>query len=298
MELEGLKRGLSFLKKKGCSIEEVITNRHVSVKKYMREDHKDKKHYFDVWHVSKGVGKKLEAAAKKNGCAAIRPWIKSTTNHMYWVAASCKDDPDMKVDKWLSVTNHVANKHEGHSTKFRQCEYGPLAEERLWLKEGSKPYKAFNEVVSSGYLVRDLPNLSPVYQTYALEVFHNVVNHFAPKNTHYFYAAMMARMFLTALHFNENGNRVQATDCEGNLRWKMVYPKSKKGEDAVVKPVKQPVTYNYAEDLRTALPNYTVTRKDADKHFLSKPLPLTKSFKPFVKEELVSQQKSRFCIPK
>ncbi|XP_046560154.1 LOW QUALITY PROTEIN: uncharacterized protein LOC124269188 [Haliotis rubra] len=193
MELEGLKRGLSFLEQKGCAIKEVITDRHVSVKKYMREEHKDKKHYFDVGHVTKGVGKKLEAAAKKSGCAAIRPWIKSTTNHMYWVAASCKDDPDMKVDKWLSVTNHVANKHEGHSAKFKQCEHAPLTEERLWLKEGSKPYKAFMEVVSSGYLVRDLPNPVSVYETYALEVFHSVVNHFAPKNTHYFYAAMMAR---------------------------------------------------------------------------------------------------------
>ncbi|XP_067682035.1 uncharacterized protein [Haliotis asinina] len=290
MELEGLKRGLSFLEEKGCSIKEVITDRHVSVKKYMREQHKDKEHYFDVWHVTKGVGKKLEAAAKKPGCAAVRPWIKSTTNHMYWVAASCKDDPDLKVDKWLSVINHVANKHEGHSSKFKQCEHGPLTEERLWLKEGSKPYKAFMEVVSSGYLVRDLPNLSPVYQTFALEVFHSVVNHFAPKNTHYFYAAMMARMFLAALHFNENGNREQATDQVGNSRWKMMYPKSKK---------------DYAEDLqravierRKALPNYTSARKDADKQFHSTPLPLTKSFKPVVKKDLVTQQKSRFLMPK
>ncbi|XP_046584135.1 LOW QUALITY PROTEIN: uncharacterized protein LOC124291235 [Haliotis rubra] len=180
MELEGLKRGLSFLEQK-------------ELKKYMREEHKDKKHYFDVWHVTKAVGKKLEAATKKSGCAAIRPWIKSTTNHMYWVAASCKDEPDIKVDKWLSVTNHVADKHEGHSPKFKQCEHGPQTEERLWLKEGCKPYKAFMEVVSSCYLVRDLPNLSPVYQTYALGVFHSVVNTCAPKNTNYFYAAMMTR---------------------------------------------------------------------------------------------------------
>ncbi|XP_071115736.1 uncharacterized protein, partial [Haliotis cracherodii] len=115
---------------------------HVSVKKYMREDHKDKKHYFDVWYMSKGVGKKLEAATKKSGCAAIRPCITSTTNHMYWVAASCKDDPDMKVDKWLIVKNMFIN----------------------FVFIGSNPYKAFMEVVSSGYLARDLPNLSPVYQ--------------------------------------------------------------------------------------------------------------------------------------
>ncbi|XP_046582181.1 uncharacterized protein LOC124289621, partial [Haliotis rubra] len=267
MELEGLKRGLSFLEQKGCAIKEVITDRHVSVKKYIREEHKDKKHYFDVWHGTK-VGKKLEAAAPKSGCAAIRPWIKSTTNHINFVFT------------------------------------------------GSKPYKAFMEVVSSGYLVRDLPNQSPVYQTKALEVFHSVINHSAPKNTHCFYAAMVMEAVMLGLHFvevcsitiamtyifsvikqnltiskcsshfNENGNHEQATDHEGNSRWKMMYPKSKKGEDAVVKPDKQPVSFSYAEDLqravierRRALPNYPSAKKDADKHFQIKPLPLTKSFK-------------------
>ena len=49
------------------------------------------------------------------------------------------------------------------------------------------------DVVESPYLLRDLPKLSPVYQTYGLEVFHSVVNHFAPKSTHFFYTPMYAR---------------------------------------------------------------------------------------------------------
>ena len=145
MELEGLKRGLQFLD--DLMIGEHITDRHIQVKKYMKDEHTDKQHYFDVWHVAigmlvyditplsrsllsyfqqklinkilqpflgkaylmftcnsilkmlkyrhlslfLGVPKKLEQAAKKKECQPIRPWIKSTVNHMYWIAATCGD---------------------------------------------------------------------------------------------------------------------------------------------------------------------------------------------------------------
>ena len=39
--------------------------------------------------------------------------------------------------KWLSITNHVVNVHEGHSSTFPQCAHGPLEEERQWLKKGT-----------------------------------------------------------------------------------------------------------------------------------------------------------------
>lgn len=58
---------------------------------------------------------------------------------------------------------------------------------------GSRPFKVMEEVVMSNYLTRDIKKLSPVYQTYSLEVFHNVINHFAPKSTHFFYQSMLGR---------------------------------------------------------------------------------------------------------
>ena len=38
---------------------------------------------------------------------------------------------------------------------------------------GSRCHKMVKNVVESPYLLRDLPKLSPVYQTYGLEVFHS-----------------------------------------------------------------------------------------------------------------------------
>ena len=54
MEIEGLRRGLESMLEKGCEISTFITDRHVMVKKYMREVHSDIEHLFDVWHVAKG----------------------------------------------------------------------------------------------------------------------------------------------------------------------------------------------------------------------------------------------------
>lgn len=55
MELEGLKRGLQRLEDAGLHVQTLVTDRHGMVKKFMRTEHHDKKHYFDVWHMAKGI---------------------------------------------------------------------------------------------------------------------------------------------------------------------------------------------------------------------------------------------------
>ena len=54
MELEGLKRGLQHLENAGLHVENLVIDRHGMVKRFMREEHDDKNHFFDVWHVAKG----------------------------------------------------------------------------------------------------------------------------------------------------------------------------------------------------------------------------------------------------
>lgn len=52
---------------------------------------------------------------------------------------------------------------------------------------------------------------SCLLSTYGLEMNHGVMNSFAPKNTHFFYPAMMARLFVSVLHLNENLQRLKTT---------------------------------------------------------------------------------------
>ena len=54
MELEGLKRGMTFLERH-VKVKDLVIDRHSMVKKYMREYHKDKNQYVDVWYVAKGM---------------------------------------------------------------------------------------------------------------------------------------------------------------------------------------------------------------------------------------------------
>ncbi len=55
MELEGLKRSVAYLQGQGLTIGVIITDRHPSVQKWLREHHKEIKHYYDVWHIAKGM---------------------------------------------------------------------------------------------------------------------------------------------------------------------------------------------------------------------------------------------------
>jgi len=55
MELEGLKRGLAFLKERNISISSLVTDRHAGIKKYLRENEGDIDHRFDCWHLSKSM---------------------------------------------------------------------------------------------------------------------------------------------------------------------------------------------------------------------------------------------------
>ncbi|XP_064460777.1 uncharacterized protein LOC135370836 isoform X1 [Ornithodoros turicata] len=65
MELEALQRGLEELHDFNVGVRSLTTDRHPSVRKYMRTSHPEVNHQFDVWHVSKGIRKKLMSASKE-----------------------------------------------------------------------------------------------------------------------------------------------------------------------------------------------------------------------------------------
>ena len=90
-----------------------------------------------------GIRKKIDA--KKKDCPVLQKWKKSVVNHMYWCAASCEDDdPDLKDAKWLSITNHIMNKHTIHKNPlFPNCLRERLhgrERKKKWLKPGTYKY--------------------------------------------------------------------------------------------------------------------------------------------------------------
>ena len=115
--------------------------------------------------------------------------------------------------------------------------------------------------------LRDIAKLSPHHQTSSLEAFHDVILRFAPKNLVYPFLGMLCRwdyllwtfahflqlfscliflfnvrLYLAALHYNENSDRGQATTSSGDLMFRLTFPKARKGE-CRAKPVKTEATF-------------------------------------------------------
>ena len=76
MEVAGAKACFDFLLTvAGLTIPVFISDRHRGVAKWIRECHPQVKHFFDTWHIAKGIAKKMLAASKKNGFETVGKWI-------------------------------------------------------------------------------------------------------------------------------------------------------------------------------------------------------------------------------
>ncbi|CAC5422193.1 unnamed protein product [Mytilus coruscus] len=75
MELIGFQRSLASIEAADLTVGVVVTDRHVQIRKAMATDHSDKKHQFDVWHLSKSIKKKILAIKPKKLLNEVKPWI-------------------------------------------------------------------------------------------------------------------------------------------------------------------------------------------------------------------------------
>ncbi len=112
-------------------------NRHRSVAKWIRTSQPETIHFYDFWHVSKSITKKLLSAGKEKGNEAIKFWMKAIRSHWYWSALSKKQGfGDLIVAKWTSILDHISNKHENHPNHlFPECAHADI-EPRQWIPKG------------------------------------------------------------------------------------------------------------------------------------------------------------------
>ncbi|XP_077564047.1 uncharacterized protein LOC144179529 isoform X2 [Haemaphysalis longicornis] len=290
MELEGLKRALTALEESGVRVTEAVTDRHPQVRKYFKTEKPEVDHRFDAWHVCKGLNKKLLQAAKSTSCTAISPWSRSLVNHLYFSVKRGDGNGDLAVAVWLSMMNHIQDKHDGHSLQYERCQHGDL-EPRKWIFPGTQAFDKLTVIVTSKRLLDDIRQMSPRFQTFSVESFHSIINRFAPKAYAFSFHGMFARTALAALHYNENADNGQAVTRSGEPRFRVKNPKARKGE-ATASSIKEPPTYDYVARLFSLLEEYV--SGGTPNALPVKPPHLTTALVSIDKAALVKSHLSRF----
>ena len=141
------------------------------------------------------------------------------------------------------------------------------------MSSGSIAAVKLEDLLLKPQLLKDIAQLSPKYQTSTLEAKHSLDIQFVPKHTAYSYWGMYtrcivlvlsltlivsyhliqclenplicyshSRLCLSALHYNENADRMQAVTIDGRPRYSLQFPKAKKGEPTV-REIKTKPTY-------------------------------------------------------
>ena len=170
MEILGFKQCMDSLLVSGIIFDTFITDRHLAIAKYMRENLTQITHYFDLWHLKKSwvllffskqsviiwmrlpfwyifltpwlfhleIHKALTKISKERGCEDLTEWIKPCGNHLMWSATSTPSGGgDLIWAKFESFMFHVINKHQDlPNGYFNKCAHEEAISDRCWLEEG------------------------------------------------------------------------------------------------------------------------------------------------------------------
>ena len=107
MEKYGFQKVLPDMEARDINIKQITTDRHVQIKKFIREERTNISHQFNIWYVCRNIRKKLSKAAKKKSTSILNKWIKSICNHFRWSRATCGGCEHTLRKKWISVLFHI-----------------------------------------------------------------------------------------------------------------------------------------------------------------------------------------------
>ncbi|KAG7513654.1 hypothetical protein JOB18_013274 [Solea senegalensis] len=250
MEKEGLIRSLELLERSGVNVTSLVTDRRTWVEQLIQEQKPDIDHFYDVWRLCKAISKKVDAISKEKDCHMVKSWQKSIENHLYWSASSSSSEEET-VAKWTSLLNHMQNVHIHKNPLFPKCLHPPSTHKRKWLKPATKPTYKLKKVLMNKHVLSCVKRLSPLYQTPVLKGFRSMIPRFAPKSVAFSYLEMLCRLYLAALHFNENSILTQANTAAGE---DMVQDKDKKKDHASTEYVAELMNLLFNEVIHNPVP--------------------------------------------
>ncbi|XP_071992171.1 uncharacterized protein [Engystomops pustulosus] len=298
LEKIAFQKTLEDLLSENVNVRIVATDRHMGIRKLIREEYSHILHQFDIWHVAKSVGQKILCASKLKNCHELANWVAPVKNHLWWCAKHCNKDPNMLVAQWQSAKYHVVNVHEWpNNALYPKCHHDQLPEDTKWLKINSLPHERLKSVIDNPTLLRDIRHLTFFCHTGNLEIFHSTTLKYRPKRIHYNHDSMVARTELSALDHNYNVGRRQATargfDGEEKEKYRVEYSKARRSW--VVKKLYEPKSNEFLKpilnDVLGAVAGEKLFHWESARGIL--PVNIAPVEKP-CKEELIQKFKSRF----
>lgn len=103
----------------------------------------------------------------------------------------------------VCITNSYSIKHNNHGKNLKKLTI-------IVLLQDSEAFELLDNLINNTRRLGDIRQLSPDAQTSALEAYHSVVNHFAPKMFHFHHASQRSRLVNLA-------NIANTTVCFYNL---------------------------------------------------------------------------------
>ncbi|XP_066439004.1 uncharacterized protein [Eleutherodactylus coqui] len=215
LEKTGFQKAMDELQIMNVDVKMIVTDRSVAIQEVLKDNYPDILHRVDLWHLSKSIGNEVLMAAKHKDCEILYQWVEAIRNHIWWSSHTCCRNPDLLIQKWNSVIQHVSNVHEWDGdSDCKACPHPPLPEEMVsstnWLEKDSTAYEQLKKIVENTSLLSDLKRLSFSCHTGELEIYHGTCLKYHPKTLHFFMDSMVARTQLAALDHNRNVHRVKA----------------------------------------------------------------------------------------
>ncbi|XP_075692944.1 uncharacterized protein LOC142660247 [Rhinoderma darwinii] len=215
LEKIGFQKAIGELQAMNADVKMIVTDRNVAIQEILKENYPGIVHQFDLWHLSKSIGNEVLLAAKHKDCEILSQWVEAIRNHIWWCSCTCSKNPDLLIQKWKSVIQHVTNVHEWDGDgDCKACHHPPLPEDVLnntnWMEKDSAAHEQLKKIVENNSLLNDLKQLSFQCHTGELEIYHSTCLKYRPKTLHFFMDAMVARTQLAALDHNRNVNKVKA----------------------------------------------------------------------------------------
>ncbi|XP_063293594.1 uncharacterized protein LOC134578547 [Pelobates fuscus] len=240
MESKAFRRSVDTLLADGVKIGILATDRHIGIRKIMRENYPFIIHQFDVWHFCKSMTNKLNSLTRQQMYKELSPWKTSIINHMWASCSLCKGNVSLLKERWESILHHIINEHSWENDgREISCDHLPILETerpRRWLRKDTSVYSRFSSFVTDPKLLKDLDHLNHFCHTGNLEDYHSMILKYRPKRVHFSMDGMIARTKLAVLAHNANVDRKQAIVFRshkgsgevGSLRYRPACPKKTK----------------------------------------------------------------------